>query len=132
MQPMASKFPDLSRRISEFARDMENRYSAHHTRLKVRRMLMEMAQEAMKSNATGVNIPAPFDKSTLIITGSGEVIEPDDGIAAIGSGGPYALAAARALAGSTKLSAKQITEKAMAVAAEICIYTNENVIVDEL
>lgn len=70
--------------------------------------------------------------NTLILTGSGEVIEPDDGIAAIGSGGPYALAAARALAGNTKMGAKQIVEKAMMITSEICIYTNDSIHIDEI
>jgi ATP-dependent HslUV protease subunit HslV len=70
--------------------------------------------------------------TTLIITGSGEVLEPDDGVAAVGSGGPYALSAARALAQNTKLPAKQIVEKAMGIAADICIYTNDQVTIDQL
>ncbi len=71
-------------------------------------------------------------EKTLIITGSGEVIEPDDGVAAIGSGGSYALAAARALTQNSKLSPGKIVEKAMRIASDICIYTNENIVVDEL
>jgi ATP-dependent HslUV protease subunit HslV len=63
----------------------------------------------------------------LVVSGNGDVIEPDDGIAAIGSGGPYALAAARALARHTQLSATEIAEGALRLAAEICIYTNDNV-----
>lgn len=68
----------------------------------------------------------------LIISGGGEVIEPDDGVAAIGSGGPYALAAARALVKHTSLSAGDIAREALLVAADICIYTNENIIVEEI
>ncbi|HOV78748.1 MAG TPA: ATP-dependent protease subunit HslV [Bacillota bacterium] len=68
----------------------------------------------------------------LIISGGGEVIEPDDGVAAIGSGGPYALAAARALAKKTGLEAKDIAREALLIASEICVYTNENIIVEEL
>lgn len=68
----------------------------------------------------------------LIISGGGEVIEPDDGVAAIGSGGPYALAAARALIKHTSLSAGDIAREALLVAADICIYTNENIIVEEI
>lgn len=68
----------------------------------------------------------------LLISGSGEVIEPDDGIVAIGSGGPYALAAARALLRHTSLDAAAIVREAMAIAAGICIYTNEQITVDEL
>ena len=68
----------------------------------------------------------------LIISGGGEVIEPDDGVAAIGSGGPYALAAARALVKHTSMGAGDIAREALFVAADICIYTNENIIVEEL
>jgi ATP-dependent HslUV protease subunit HslV len=68
----------------------------------------------------------------LTISGNGDVIEPDDGIAAIGSGGPYALAAARAMLRETKLSAREIAEKALHIAAEICVFTNENLTVQEL
>lgn len=68
----------------------------------------------------------------LILSGTGEVIEPDDGICAIGSGGNYALAAARALKQNTELSAKEIAEKALHVAASICVYTNDHVIVEEV
>jgi ATP-dependent HslUV protease subunit HslV len=63
----------------------------------------------------------------LVVSGNGDVIEPDDGIAAVGSGGPYALAAARALARHTQLSAEQIAGEALALAAEICIYTNDRI-----
>ena len=67
----------------------------------------------------------------MIISGTGEVITPDDGIAAVGSGGNYALAAARALAENTELSAHEIAEKALHIAADICVYTNHNVIVED-
>jgi ATP-dependent HslUV protease subunit HslV len=69
---------------------------------------------------------------TFIISGTGDVIEPEDGIAAIGSGGPYAQAAARALSDNTGLSARDIVEKAMKIASDICIYTNENITIEEL
>jgi ATP-dependent HslUV protease, peptidase subunit HslV len=71
-------------------------------------------------------------KGTFLISGNGDVIEPDDGICAIGSGGSYALAAARALSKFTKLSAKEIASEAMRIASEICIYTNANFTVEEL
>jgi ATP-dependent HslUV protease subunit HslV len=71
-------------------------------------------------------------KGTFLISGNGDVIEPDDGICAIGSGGSYALAAARALSKFTKLSAKEIASEAMRIASEICIYTNSNFTVEEL
>ncbi|HEY7616597.1 MAG TPA: ATP-dependent protease subunit HslV [Terriglobales bacterium] len=69
---------------------------------------------------------------TFLLSGQGDVIEPDGGIAAIGSGGPYAHAAAQALAQHTSLSARQIAEEAMKIAAKMCIYTNESVTVEEL
>ena len=68
----------------------------------------------------------------LMLSGNGEVIEPDDGICAIGSGGNYALAAARALTLNTELSGKEIAEKSLHIAADICVYTNHNVIVEEI
>ncbi len=71
-------------------------------------------------------------KHLFLVSGSGEVIEPDDGILAIGSGGNYALAAARALAANTQLSAREIAEKSLHVAADICVYTNHHVIVEEI
>ena len=66
----------------------------------------------------------------LILSGTGEVIEPDEGIAAIGSGGNYALAAARALVQNTELSAAEIAEKALRIAASICVFTNDHIIVE--
>jgi ATP-dependent HslUV protease subunit HslV len=66
----------------------------------------------------------------LLISGTGDLIEPDDGICAIGSGGPYALAAARALAAHSKLSAEEIVREAMSITADICIYTNRNLTVE--
>jgi ATP-dependent HslUV protease subunit HslV len=72
------------------------------------------------------------DKSTFLIAGNGDLIEPDDGIVAIGSGGAYALAAARALLRYTELSAREIVEESMHIAGKICIYTNENITIEEL
>lgn len=69
---------------------------------------------------------------TFVLSGVGDVIEPDDGIASVGSGGTYALAAARALSKHTQLSAKDIALASMGIAAEICIYTNDNVTLEEL
>jgi ATP-dependent HslUV protease subunit HslV len=71
-------------------------------------------------------------KSTYLVSGNGDVIEPDEGVAAIGSGGQYALAAATALLRSTKLSARHIAEQAMEIAGKICIFTNDNVTYEEL
>jgi ATP-dependent HslUV protease subunit HslV len=69
---------------------------------------------------------------TFIVSGSGDVIEPDHGIAAVGSGGSYALAAARALVEHSTLDARQIVERALQIAAEICIYTNDQLAFEEL
>jgi ATP-dependent HslUV protease subunit HslV len=71
-------------------------------------------------------------KGTFLVSGNGDVIEPDDGLCAIGSGGTYALAAARAMLKHTKLTAKEIAQEAMRIASEICIYTNENFTLEEL
>ena len=70
--------------------------------------------------------------NSLVISGNGDVIEPDDGLLAIGSGGPQALAAARALARHTDLSARQIAEAAMEITAEICVYTNDHFVFEEI
>lgn len=71
-------------------------------------------------------------ESTFIVSGSGDVIEPDEGVAAIGSGGPFAKAAAVALMDNTALSAREVAEKALAIAGKICIYTNDTVTYEEL
>jgi len=71
-------------------------------------------------------------EGTYMLSGSGDIIEPDDGIAAIGSGGPFALAAARALLRHSELPARAIAEAAMKVASEICVYTNESLTIEEL
>jgi ATP-dependent HslUV protease subunit HslV len=70
--------------------------------------------------------------SSLVITGQGDVIEPEGGLIAIGSGGPYAQAAARALLDNTELDARAIAERALNIAADICIYTNRNLTIEEL
>ncbi len=69
---------------------------------------------------------------SLIISGKGDVVEPDDGILAIGSGGPYALAAARAMSNNTKLTAEEIVNKSLMITSEICIYTNSEIVVEVL
>jgi ATP-dependent HslUV protease, peptidase subunit HslV len=69
---------------------------------------------------------------TFILSGTGDVVEPDDGVAAIGSGGPYAQAAAQALVKHTSLSAIEIVKEAMLIASKICIYTNDQIVVEEL
>jgi ATP-dependent HslUV protease, peptidase subunit HslV len=72
------------------------------------------------------------DKTTFLIAGTGDLIEPDDGIVTIGSGGAYALAAARALLKYTNLSAREIAEESMHIAGKICIFTNESITIEEL
>jgi len=70
--------------------------------------------------------------NALIISGTGDVVEPDDQILAIGSGGPFALAAARAMKSSPEQSAEDIVRKSLEIASEICIYTNNNIVVEAL
>jgi ATP-dependent HslUV protease subunit HslV len=72
------------------------------------------------------------EKNTYLLSGNGDVIEPDDGIVAIGSGGPYALAAARALVKHTEMSAKEVVQEAMLVAGQICIFTNDQIVIEEI
>ena len=71
-------------------------------------------------------------KNTFLLSGQGDIIEPDDGVAAIGSGGPLALAAARALLKHTEMPAREIATEAMDIASKLCIYTNDNIHVEEL
>ena len=71
-------------------------------------------------------------ENVVLISGVGDVIEPEDGICAIGSGGNYALSAARALYQNTKMSAREIAEKAMKIASEICVFTNSNFVIEEV
>ena len=71
-------------------------------------------------------------ESSFVVSGNGDVIEPEDAVMAIGSGGPFAQAAARALVMNTELSAREIVERSLGIAADICIYTNRNVVIDEL
>src|SRR5207253_8129054 len=72
------------------------------------------------------------EKTSFLLSGNGDVIAPDDGLLAIGSGGSYALAAARALVENTEMSAREVATEAMRIAGEICIYSNTNIIVEEL
>ncbi len=72
------------------------------------------------------------EKNTYLLSGTGDVIEPDDGIVAIGSGGPHALAAARALAKHTQMNAREIVQEAMLLAGQICIFTNDQIVIEEL
>jgi len=118
--------------LSLFER-FENKLQEFHGNLQ--RASVELAKDWRKDRALrhleALLIVADA-KGTFLLSGNGDVIEPDDGLCAIGSGGPYALSAARALARHTKLGAKEIAQEAMRVASEICIFTNGNVTIEEL
>ncbi len=99
------------------------------------RAAVELAQEWRMDRALRhleALLLATDGKSTYLLSGTGDVIEPDDGILAVGSGGVYALAAARALARHTKMTAKQIALESLKIAGEICIFTNSEITVEEL
>ena len=100
----------------------------------LQRAAVELAKEWRNDNIMRkleAMLIAINSEDILVIAGTGEVIEPDDGITAIGSGGMYALSAARALSRNTELSAKEIAKKSLEIASEICVYTNGNIIVEE-
>ncbi len=118
--------------LSLFER-FEGKLQEHHGNLA--KSAVELAKEWRKDRALRhleALLVVADAKSTFVLSGDGDVIEPDDGLCAIGSGGPFALAAARALAKHTKLGAKEVALEAMRIAAEICIYTNSNFTVEEL
>ena len=101
----------------------------------LRRAAVELAKEWRTDRALRrleAMIVVADAEATFILSGTGDVIEPDDGLCAIGSGGSFALAAAKALAVHTQMSAREITEVAMRIAADICIYTNTNLTIEEL
>ena len=101
----------------------------------VRRAAVELAKQWRTDRVLRrlESLLAVADKETsLIVSGAGDVIEPEDGVIGIGSGGPYAVAAARALLRHTPLSARRIVEEALKVTAEICVYTNDRITVEEL
>ena len=102
---------NLTRAAVELAKDWRTDRSLRHL-------------EALLAVADGSN--------SLLLSGNGDVIEPEDDLMAIGSGGPYALAAARALVSNTELSAWEIVERSLGIAAEICIYTNRHLVLEEL
>jgi ATP-dependent HslUV protease subunit HslV len=118
--------------LSLFER-FEGKLQEHHGNLA--KSSVELAKEWRKDRALrhleALLIVADA-KGTFVLSGNGDVIEPDDGVTSIGSGGPYALAAARAMLKHTKLGAKEIAQEAMRVASEICIYTNSHFTVEEL
>jgi ATP-dependent HslUV protease, peptidase subunit HslV len=99
------------------------------------RSAVELAKDwrtdKMLRNLEALLVVADLEQ-TFLISGSGDVIEPDEGIAAIGSGGSFALAAARALIGNTDLPAREIAEKSLRIAGQICIYTNDHITIEEL
>jgi ATP-dependent HslUV protease, peptidase subunit HslV len=118
--------------LSLFAR-FENKLQEFHGNLP--RAAVELAKEWRTDRSLrhlDALLVVADAKSTFLLSGNGDVIEPDDGIIAIGSGGPYALSAARALAKHTKLGTKEIASEAMRIASEICIYTNANFSIEEL
>jgi ATP-dependent HslUV protease, peptidase subunit HslV len=118
--------------LSLFAR-FENKLQEFHGNLA--RAAVELAKEWRTDRSLrhlDALLVVADAKSTFLISGNGDVIEPDDGITAIGSGGAYALAAARALGKNTKMGAKDIVQEAMRIASEICIYTNANFSIEEL
>lgn len=114
--------------LSEKFEGMLNKFSGN-----LMRSAVELAElwrgDKMGRKLEALMIVADKD-NMLIVSGTGEVIEPDDGIAAIGSGGNYALAAARALLQNTDYTAEQIAEKSLKIASEICVYTNDNIKVE--
>jgi ATP-dependent HslUV protease subunit HslV len=118
--------------LSLFAR-FENKLQEYHGNLP--RAAVELAKE-WRTDRSLRHLEALLivadSKSTYLLSGNGDVIEPDDGIVAIGSGGPHALSAARALSKHTKLNAKDIAQEAMQIASEICIFTNDNFTIEEL
>lgn len=118
--------------LSLFSR-FENKLQEYHGNLP--RAAVELAKEWRTDRALrhlDALLVVADAKATFLLSGTGDIIEPDDGICSIGSGGPYALAAARALAKHTKLSAKEIAQESMRLASEICIYTNSQFTVEEL
>lgn len=99
------------------------------------RAAVEMAKDWRTERRLGrlEALLAVADKeASLLITGNGDVLEPEEGLIAIGSGGNFALAAAKSLLAATDLSAREIVERSLAIAAEICVYTNDQVTVEEL
>lgn len=118
--------------LSLFSR-FENKLQEFHGNLS--RAAVELAKEWRTDRALrhlDALLVVADTKSTFLLSGHGDIIEPDDGILAIGSGGTFALSAARALSKNTKMSAREIVEEAMRIAADICIYTNTNFTIEEM
>ena len=118
--------------LSLFER-FEGKLQEHHGNLA--KSAVELAKEWRKDRALRhleALLVVADGKATFVLSGEGDVIEPDDGICAIGSGGPFALSAARALTKHSKLGAKEIAQESMRIASEICIYTNNSFTIEEL
>jgi ATP-dependent HslUV protease subunit HslV len=118
--------------LSLFAR-FEQKLEEYHDNLS--RAVVELAKDWRTDRALRhleALLVVADQKNTFLVSGNGDVIEPDDGIIAIGSGGPYALAAARALAKHSSLEAREIVQEAMSLAGEICIFTNTQIFIEEL
>lgn len=111
----------------------EGKLEQHHGNLT--RAAVELAKEWRTDKylrALEAMLIVANEENLLVLSGNGEVIEPDEGVTAIGSGGPYALAAARALAKHTALAPGEIAKEALSLAADICVYTNKNIVVEEI
>jgi ATP-dependent HslUV protease subunit HslV len=118
--------------LSLFSR-FESKLQEHHGNLA--RAAVELAKDWRTDRALrhlDALLVVADSKATFLISGHGDIIEPDDGIVAIGSGGSFAIAAARALAKNTKMSPKDIVQESMRIASDICIYTNANFTIEEL
>ena len=118
--------------LSLFSR-FEQKLEEYHGNLS--RAVVELAKEWRTDRALRhleALLLVADNKNTYLVSGTGDVIEPDDGIVAIGSGGSFALAAARALARHTSMSAREIVAEAMRLAGEICIFTNDQIAIEEL
>lgn len=115
--------------LSERFEAMLNKFSGNLMRSAVELAKTWREDKARKLEA--LMICADKDQ-LLVVSGMGDVMEPDDGICAIGSGGNFALAAAKALSENTKLSAKEIAGKALKIASDICVFTNDNIVVEEV
>ncbi len=116
--------------LCEKFEEMLNKFSGNLMRSAVELAQLWRSDRGMR-NLEAMMIIADKDK-LLVCSGTGEVIEPDDGICAIGSGGNYAFASAKALTQNTDLSAKEIALKSLKIASEICVFTNDNIIVEEV
>ena len=116
--------------LSEKIEKMLQKYSGNLTRSAVE--LAELWRDDKLPRKLDAMMIIADESTLLIVSGSGEVIEPDGGVCAIGSGGNYALAAARAMVQETNLEAKDIAYKALKIASELCVFTNDHIIVEEV